>query len=95
MLLKGRGEMSVRAYKVKKFEYDEMESFDMRGKLFEFLDATCDLSNGLIEVHVGILRDAIRMKDELGLDEGTVENIKRDIKEAEDGGSDYVRYYYF
>ena len=89
--------MSVRAYRVKKIEHEESDSFNLwhDDKLVDFLDSECNffagLTNegtGLVEVPVEALRKAV---EEVAIDEELKEAIQRDIEACRDDG--YVTYY--
>ena len=89
--------MSVRAYRVKKIEHEESDSFNLwhDDKLVDFLDSECNffagLTNegtGLVEVPVEALQKAV---EKLELDDELKEALKRDIEAHRDDG--YVTYY--
>lgn len=91
--------MSVRAYRVKKIEHEEGDTFNLwhDDKLVDFLDSECDffagLTNdgtGLVEVPIEALQEALQKVE---MDKELKEAIQRDIEACRDDG--YVTYYCF
>jgi len=93
--------MSVNAYRIIDLKL-AAPSFDLwhDEKLAQFLGEEVNLSSdlnsygtGLLEVPVEILERAIRMADELGLDEDDVEGLQQDIVAAKSNRNEFVSYY--
>lgn len=95
--------MSVRAYRVKKIDSAESDTFNLwhDEKLVAFLhilDEGRGLNSdccGLVEIPVSDLKNAAEKADELNLDEETVKRLNEDIKIAEEMREDYLTYYCF
>lgn len=93
--------MSVRAHRIIEFKL-EASSFDLwhNEKFVQFLEEEVRLSSnlnsygtGLLEVPVEILERAIRMADELGLNEDDVEGLQQDIVATKSSRNEFVSYY--
>jgi len=93
--------MSIRAHRIIEFKL-EASSFDLwhNEKFMQFLEEEVRLSSnlnlygtGLLEVPVEVLERAVRMADELGLDEDNVEGLQQDIVAANSTRNESVSYY--
>ena len=89
--------MSVRAYRVKKIEHEESDSFNLwhDDKLVDFLDSECNFSagltidgTGLVEVPVEALQKAL---EKLELEDEVRKALTEDIEACRDDSS--VTYY--
>ena len=94
--------MSVRAYRIDKFEYKENPTFNLwneeNGKLLNFL-LEKGLSDGLNSEGVGITYVAVSILEEAlqktPMPKSTKETIKEDIKWAKEMDKEYIFYYCF
>ena len=92
--------MSVMAHRVIEFKF-EAHSFDLwhNEKFMDFLGGEELSSNlnsygtGLLEIEVDTLERAIRIANQLDLDEDTVESLRGDIIAAKSARKDFVTYY--
>ena len=89
--------MSVRAYRVKKIEHEESDSFNLwhDDKLVDFLDSECNFSagltidgTGLVEVPVEALQKAL---EKLELEDEVRKALTEDIEACRDDSP--VTYY--
>jgi len=94
--------MSIRAYKVKTFEFDSLESFSLSNKaIIEWLETNTSINENLSLSGKGLfelsISDANRMVKELKgkIDTYTIYKLKDDIKEAQKQKKDYILYYCF
>lgn len=93
--------MSVRAYRVKKIEYEKNPSFNLweDTELADFfLDhADCwDGRNvdgiGMIELPARVLAEAIKRRKEFKIDEYALKYLKADYKWAKEKGGGFISY---
>ena len=95
--------MSVSAKRIIKIEIEENYStFNLwhDRKLMDFLDSEADFfsrlsddGNGISEVSVEVLEDAVSKASELELDDDTVAHLKLDIAWAKEHNETNVQYY--
>ena len=93
--------MSVEAHRIIELKV-ESSSFDLwhNEKFTQFLEeevresSNLDLyGTGLLEMPLEVLERAVRMADELGLDEDDVERLQQDIVVAKSTRTELVTYY--
>ena len=90
--------MSIRAYRVKKIEHEQSDSFNLWHDegLVEFLEKEGCLSQlnddlcGLVEVPIDVLKEALQ---KVNMSEETKASISKDIETCQDAGG--VTYYCF
>jgi len=90
--------MSVRAYRVKRIEHEQSDSFNLWHDegLVKFLEEKGCLSQlnddlgGLIEIPIDVLKEALQ---KVNMSEETRISISKDIEICQDAG--YVTYYCF
>ena len=95
--------MSVHANRIIKIEIEESyNSFNLwhDTKLMDFLEDEAnffsrlsDDGNGVSEVSVEVLENAVSKAVELELDDDTVANLKKDIAWAKANDEEFVQYY--
>ena len=104
LINKQGGIMSVRAYKVKKIEYETRPTFNLwhDEKIMEYFqdefepyESFTDNGNGFMYVPVRCLKYLIENKKEFALDNEDIELIKRDIEGFEDCENDLIEYICF
>lgn len=93
--------MSVRAHRVIELRL-EASSFDLwyKEKFIQFLEEAVGVSSnlnsygtGLLEIPLEVLERAVRMADELEIDEDDVGGLQQDILAAKSTRNDFVSYY--
>ncbi len=94
--------MSVRAYRFIEIKTEKKSSFNLfhDWKLKDFLDKEADFygylnsgGTGMAEIPVKILKRAVKRAVELGLDEKTVNQLKKDITAAKSNKDESIAYY--
>lgn len=93
--------MSVRAYKIKKIEWEENPSFNLwhDDKLMFLIEKTIDLQldesgSGYIEIPVETLKEVVpKLKGTK--EEDRIKYLQRDIRQAEANGDSHIEYMCF
>lgn len=84
--------MSIKAYKIKKLDYETNYSFNCwhETELTEFLEI--DTEKSIIEIEVDLLEEALKT---LTLDEYTKKGLENDIQQAKLKDETYIMYFLF
>lgn len=95
--------MSIRAYRVIEIKLEDEPSFNLfeDKELSNYLAVEADLfdsidsdGSGYIGVPVKVLQKAVKKSSKLGIDEKTVERLKRDIEAAKTNKDECVDYFF-
>jgi len=95
--------MSVRAYRIKRIDYCQSESFNLwhHSKLTEFLQDEYSIfdnlneGSGIFEIPTSILKKAVKQAKRLELENWVVKQLEKDIEWGDIKNSGYVSYYCF